>query len=111
MVNKHTDNPEGDTVIPDIPDLTAMMGYAGQLMEKVTAIRRDLHAHPELLYDVIRTSGIVAGLLEEWGITVQRNVGRHFGMGVVGTLQGQAGSGPVILLRADMDALPIQEQK
>ncbi|MNB77704.1 putative hydrolase YxeP [compost metagenome] len=110
MVNKHTDNPEGDTVIPDIPDLTAMMGYAGQLMEKVTAIRRDLHAHPELLYDVIRTSGIVAGLLEEWGITVQRNVGRHFGMGVVGTLQGQAGSGPVILLRADMDALPIQEQ-
>ncbi len=87
-----------------------MMSYAGQLKQEVTAIRRDLHAHPELLYDVTRTSGIVAGLLEEWGLTVQRNAGRHFGMGVVGTLHGQAGSGPVILLRADMDALPIQEQ-
>lgn len=112
MVNMDTGNLEvtGDTLMPGTPDLEAMMSYAGQLKEKVTAIRRDLHAHPELLYDVTRTSGIVAGLLEEWGLTVQRNVGRHFGMGVVGTLQGLAGSGPVILLRADMDALPIQEQ-
>jgi amidohydrolase len=69
-----------------------------------------LHAHPELLYDVTRTSEKVAGLLEEWGIAVRRNAGKHFGMGVVGTLHGGAGSGPVILLRADMDALPIEEQ-
>lgn len=97
-------------MIPEASNWAEMMSYAGELKEKVTAIRRDLHAHPELLYDVTRTSGMVTGLLEEWGISVQRNVGRHFGMGVVGTLQGQAGSGPVILLRADMDALPIQEQ-
>lgn len=72
-------------------------------------IRRDLHAHPELLYDVFRTSEKVARLLEEWGITVRRNVGNHFGMGVMGTLHGMAGSGPTVLLRADMDALPIEE--
>jgi amidohydrolase len=100
------DNPD----IPHNPGIAEMMDYAGRLEEEIISIRRDLHAHPELLYDVTRTSQKVAGLLEEWGIRVRRNVGKHFGMGVVGTLQGLAGSGPVILLRADMDTLPIGEQ-
>lgn len=91
------------------PDLEAMMKYAGGLEAELIAIRRDLHSHPELLYDVARTSGKVAERLESWEIEVRRNVGRHFGMGVTGTLRGTAGSGPVILLRADMDALPISE--
>lgn len=93
-------------------NIAEMMHYAGQLQDEMIEYRRDLHAHPELLYDVVRTSNKVADLLEEWGITVRRNVGKHFGMGVVGLLQGLAdngNSGPTILLRADMDALPIQE--
>lgn len=91
-------------------ELDEMMDFAGELHEELSRIRRDLHQHPELLYDVFRTSKLVADLLESWGIEVRRNVGRHFGMGVVGTLHGTAGSGPTLLLRADMDALPIQEE-
>ncbi|WP_258394678.1 M20 family metallopeptidase [Paenibacillus sp. MDMC362] len=87
-----------------------MMDFAGELHEELSGIRRDLHQHPELLYDVFRTSKLVTDLLESWGIEVRRNVGRHFGMGVVGTLHGTAGSGPTLLLRADMDALPIREE-
>lgn len=89
--------------------IAEMMDYVGQLQDEMIEHRRDLHAHPELLYDVVRTSGKVAELLEEWGITVRRNVGKHFGMGVVGLLQGLAGNGSTLLLRADMDALPIRE--
>ncbi|MFA1621693.1 M20 aminoacylase family protein [Rhizobium mongolense] len=71
----------------------------------LTALRRDLHAHPELGFEEERTSGIVAELLEEAGIKVHRGLG---GTGVVGTLQ--AGSGTrVIGLRADMDALAMPE--
>ncbi|WP_232381045.1 M20 metallopeptidase family protein [Paenibacillus tianjinensis] len=101
---------DGNVAVNRNPGIAEMLAYTGQLEEEIISIRRDLHTHPELLYDVARTSDKVAGLLEEWGISVRRNVGRHFGMGVTGTLQGLAGSGPVILLRADMDALPIEEQ-
>jgi amidohydrolase len=75
--------------------------YQGEL----TAIRRDLHAHPELGLEVPRTAEVVAGLLAGWGIEVHRGVGGH---GVVGVLR--QGNGPgAIGLRADMDALPISE--
>ncbi|MCS7462685.1 amidohydrolase [Paenibacillus doosanensis] len=87
----------------------AILAYADTLEEELVAIRRDLHRHPELLYDVHRTAAKVAGLLEEWGLEVRRGVGRHFGMGVVGILRGRA-EGRTVLLRADMDALPIQEE-
>ncbi|GIP29586.1 amidohydrolase [Paenibacillus sp. J23TS9] len=93
-----------------IEHMDEIMAYAGSLQEELIEIRRDLHQHPELLYGVARTAGIAAGLLESWGIEVRRNVGPHFGMGVVGTLKGTGGEGPIILLRADMDALPIQEE-
>ncbi|MDE2580346.1 MAG: amidohydrolase [Rhodospirillales bacterium] len=73
--------------------------------EDLTAIRRDLHAHPEIGMNEHRTAEMVARKLEEWGIEVHRGVG---GTGVVGVLR--SGNGPgAIGLRADMDALPIAE--
>lgn len=72
----------------------------------LTAIRRDLHANPELAFDEIRTAGIVAQLLESWGIETHRGVGRT---GVVGVLRAGT-SKRSIALRADMDALPITER-
>ncbi|GLQ55301.1 M20 aminoacylase family protein [Devosia nitrariae] len=74
-------------------------------LEAMTALRRDLHAHPELGFEEVRTSDIVAGQLEEAGIEVHRGFGKT---GVVGTLR--AGDGPRrIALRADMDALAMPE--
>ena len=72
----------------------------------LVAIRRDIHAHPEIGFEETRTSAIVADLLETWGITVHRGVG---GTGVVGELRGNHNSNKRIGLRADMDALPILE--
>ncbi|MBB6734411.1 M20 metallopeptidase family protein [Cohnella zeiphila] len=72
------------------------------------ALRRDFHRHPELMYAVDRTAARVAGLLAEYGLAVRERVGDHFGKGVVGVLEGGR-PGPVVLLRADMDALPIRE--
>ncbi|MBB3915603.1 M20 aminoacylase family protein [Rhizobium fabae] len=71
----------------------------------LTALRRDLHAHPELGFEEERTAGIVARLLEEAGITVHRGLA---GTGVVGTLQLGNGTRR-IELRADMDALAMPE--
>jgi len=75
----------------------------------ITAWRRDIHAHPELLYEVHRTAGTVADKLKSFGCDeVVTGIGRT---GVVGVIRGakSAGSGRVIGLRADMDALPIEE--
>jgi hippurate hydrolase len=73
--------------------------------DELTAIRHDLHTHPELGLEEHRTAAIVAAKLEEWGIEVHRGVGKT---GVVGVLR--AGNGPgAIGLRADMDALPMTE--
>ncbi len=71
----------------------------------IAAVRRDLHAHPELGFEVYRTAELVANLLEQWGIAVHRGLGHS---GVVGTIKAGS-SGRAIGLRADMDALPIQE--
>ena len=78
--------------------------------DEMTAWRRDFHAHPEIGFEEHRTSEIVAGKLAEWGIEVHRGLG---GTGVVGVLrgrrQGRAGGNRAIGLRADMDALPMEE--
>lgn len=79
---------------------------AESLFDEMVAVRRDLHRHPELGFQETRTAGIVAEQLTDLGIEVQRGVAQT---GVVGLLEG-ARPGPVILLRFDMDALPIQEQ-
>ncbi|MHC2438933.1 M20 aminoacylase family protein [Bradyrhizobium sp. USDA 4451] len=74
--------------------------------DELTAIRRDLHAHPEIGFEEVRTSGIVADKLTSWGIEVHRGLG---GTGVVGVLKGKGNSTKKIGLRADMDALPMEE--
>jgi hippurate hydrolase len=78
------------------------------LHDEITAWRRDLHANPELGFDVHRTAGLVAEKLREFGVDeVVEGIGRT---GVVGVIRGrEVGSGRVIGMRADMDALPIQE--
>ncbi|GHC95279.1 hydrolase [Pseudorhodoferax aquiterrae] len=71
------------------------------------ALRRDIHAHPELGFEEHRTSTLVADLLTEWGIAVHRGIA---GTGLVGVLRGaRPDNGRTIGLRADMDALPLQE--
>jgi len=79
-----------------------------ELVPDMVALRRDLHAHPELAYEEVRTSGIVAQRLHGLGLEVQAGVAQT---GVVGLLRGGA-RGPgakTIAIRADMDALPIHE--
>jgi metal-dependent amidase/aminoacylase/carboxypeptidase family protein len=76
------------------------------MADELTAIRRDLHAHPELGFEEVRTSGIVAEQLRALGIRVTTGIGRT---GVVGILDGNR-PGRTIGLRADMDALPIEER-
>jgi len=75
-------------------------------LPEMVEIRHDLHAHPELAYEEHRTSGIVAELLAKWGYEVTKNIGKT---GVVGTLR-VGNSGKSIGIRADMDALPMQEE-
>jgi amidohydrolase len=76
-----------------------------QFRAEIEKIRRDIHAHPELRFEERRTADIVASRLAEWGVAVTRGLG---GTGVVGTLKNGSSSRS-IGLRADMDALPIQE--
>ena len=74
----------------------------------IAAIRRDIHAHPELCFEEQRTADVVAQKLTEWDIAVHRGMGTT---GVVGIVHGRDGgaSGRAVGLRADMDALPMQE--
>jgi len=73
----------------------------------VIALRRDFHAHPELGFEEVRTSGLVAQRLRALGLEVREGVGVT---GVIAVLRGEAGDGPTALLRADMDALPVAEE-
>lgn len=84
-----------------MPTIPLIESYAGEL----TAVRRDFHAHPELGFEEKRTSSRVAKMLESWGIEVHRGLGVT---GIVGVLKGR-GEGGTIGLRADMDALPMEE--
>ncbi|MEM7189551.1 MAG: amidohydrolase [Pseudomonadota bacterium] len=79
----------------------------GAIHETVTRWRQDLHAHPELGFEEVRTAGIVETSLREFGVDqVITGLGKT---GVVGVIRGKA-EGPTIGLRADMDALPMQER-
>ena len=78
-----------------------------RFQSELQQIRRDLHAHPELCFEERRTADVVAQKLAEWGIEVVRGLGQT---GVVGILRGARGdNGRALGLRADMDALPMQE--
>lgn len=76
------------------------------IFDEMVVIRRDLRQHPELAFHEKRTASIVAACLREWGYTVTERVGET---GVVGILNGKE-PGPVIGLRADMDALPLSDE-
>src|SRR5437660_9158745 len=93
--------PRGVTLMPIVNRIASMQG-------EISAWRRDIHAHPELLYDVPRTAATVAEKIKSFGCDeVVTGIGRT---GVVGVIRGGKGAGSrVIGLRADMDALPIEE--
>ena len=76
------------------------------LHPELTAIRRDIHAHPEMGMEEVRTSALVAETLRGWGLEVTEGIGKY---GVVATLKGRRPGQRVIGLRADMDALAITE--
>ena len=84
-------------------DLAAAVAEA---MPRLVALRRDLHQHPELSFQEHRTASVVAERLHAAGLAVQEGVGRT---GVVGLLEGER-PGPTVAIRADVDALPIQEE-
>ncbi len=82
------------------------LNEARELFPYTQSLRRDFHIHPELGFREIRTGGIVAKELESLGVEVTKGVGKT---GVVGLIEG-AKPGPTLLLRFDMDALPIVEE-
>ncbi|HXS22564.1 MAG TPA: M20 aminoacylase family protein [Steroidobacteraceae bacterium] len=88
-----------------VPAQSPLLARITELAVDMSEVRRDLHRHPELAYGEKRTAAVVAKLLREWGIEVHEGIGRT---GVVGVIAA-GNSGNAIGLRADMDALPIQE--
>src|ERR1700752_485997 len=92
---------QGDISMP-------IVNRVADLHDEIKAWRQDIHAHPELLFDVHRTAGVVAEKLKSFGCDeVVTGIGRT---GVVGVIRGRKGAGSrTIELRADMDALPITE--
>jgi amidohydrolase len=82
------------------------MQQAQALRDELIARRRDFHRHPELAFSEVRTAGIVANELNQLGLEVTTGVGKT---GVVGILDGGS-EGPTVLVRCDMDALPVTEE-
>jgi len=89
--------------MPEQNPLDAIRAYEDELI----AIRRDIHAHPETRFEEVRTAAIVAAKLRDWGLDVTEKVGVT---GVVGTLRGTRPGQRAVGLRADMDALFIEEE-
>ncbi len=87
--------------------MTQPVEHIRRFHQELTALRRDLHAHPELAFKEQRTSDLVAQKLSGWGVEVHRGLATT---GVVGAIRGRANtSGRAIGLRADMDCLPMHE--
>src|SRR5947209_3285229 len=91
-----------------VSDLNHLKAEIDELVPDLVAMRRDLHEHPELAFEEVRTSGIVADRLRALGLEVQTGIAKT---GVVGLLKGGASKpgAKTIAIRADMDALPIHE--
>ncbi|RLL74374.1 amidohydrolase [Ochrobactrum soli] len=90
---------------PDVNRKLEIEAGLASFIDEFIALRRDIHAHPELAFEETRTSALVADYLSQWGYDVTTGVG---GSGVVGTLK-RGNSSKAIGIRADMDALPIIE--
>ncbi len=93
------------TLFADVP-MESIQSLSLSLSDQVVAWRRDFHQHPELSNREFRTAGIVAEYLESLGMKVETDVAHT---GVVGILEGGQ-PGPVVMLRADMDGLPVEER-
>src|SRR3989339_1258183 len=78
-----------------------------QYFSEIVAIRRHIHAHPELSFQEKETAAFVSSKLNGWGISHKTGIG---GFGILGVIQGEKGAGKTVALRADMDALPITEE-
>jgi len=85
---------------------TQVRTLSDDIVSELVAVRRDLHQHPETAFEEVRTSGIVADRLRSLGLDVRTGVAKT---GVLATVRG-ARPGKTVLLRADMDALPVQEE-
>ena len=85
--------------------MNTLLAEAQELAPRLVEWRRTIHRHPELSFQETETAAYVLGILAEAGIEARSGVAKT---GVVGSIVG-SGSGPVVALRADMDALPIQE--
>jgi amidohydrolase len=104
-VPQDSEAPAGRLAVP--PDVVVRIGdLVREATARLVETRRDLHAHPELGFEEQRTSALVAARLGEFGFDEVRT--GVAGTGVVGLLSG-ASAGPVVAIRADMDALPIQD--
>ena len=86
--------------------MTNPVDHIRRYQPELQALRRDLHAHPELAFEESRTASLVAEKLAGWGIEVHRGLART---GVVGTIRGKGSGSRAIGLRADMDCLPMHE--
>ncbi|MCF1461993.1 amidohydrolase [Agrobacterium vitis] len=95
------------TSSPDTLPSPHVIDRIASYVPELTAIRHDIHQHPEIGFEEVRTSGIVAEKLASWGIEVHRGYGKT---GVVGRLRGKHAGNRSIGLRADMDALPMPEE-
>jgi hippurate hydrolase len=87
--------------------MTSPVERIRQYHRELTAIRRDLHAHPELSFSEQRTSGVVAEYLRKLGVETHTGIAKT---GVVGVIPGKKTNGKGVALRADMDCLPMHEQ-
>jgi metal-dependent amidase/aminoacylase/carboxypeptidase family protein len=86
-----------------MPTIARIAAFANEL----TYIKRDFHANPEIGFEDHRTAEIVAQKLAGWGVEVRQGIG---GTGVVDVLKGRGGGFRSVGLRADMDALPMEER-
>ena len=80
-----------------------VLANLGMLLPDLESVYKDIHSHPELSMQENRTAGIAADRLRAAGYDVTAGIGKT---GVVGVLRN--GDGPIVMLRADMDALPVQ---
>ena len=91
--------------LPNDPEIR-VRDLVGAIEPHLIDVRRDIHAHPELAFEEVRTAGVVAAELTRMGIPHRTGIGRT---GVVGVIQGGR-PGPTLAIRADMDALPMPEE-
>ncbi|HEX6636792.1 MAG TPA: M20 aminoacylase family protein, partial [Steroidobacteraceae bacterium] len=91
---------------PPAPPMTSPVERIRQYHRELTALRRDLHAHPELSFTEQRTAGVVADYLKKLGVETHTGLAKT---GVVGVIHGKKKNGKAVALRADMDCLPMHE--